>query len=70
MTLKIYTTMQGDAWDAIAYRLWGREFLFRELVAANPEHLDMLVFPAGVKLKVPELSAEAVKQSELPPWRK
>ena len=68
MTRKIYTTMQGDAWDAIAYRLWGEERLFMELVRANPEHLDTVIFPAGVELVVPERPAVATPL-ELPPWR-
>lgn len=69
MTLRTYITMQGDAWDTIAYRLWGREFLFQELITANSEHLDVLIFPPGVKLQVPELPDAAVKRLEMPPWR-
>ncbi len=69
MTKAAYTTMQGDAWDSIAYRLWGDERLFMELVNANPDHLDTVIFPAGVKLNVPERPTAAIKL-ELPPWRK
>jgi len=65
-----YRTIQGDAWDAIAYRLWGKEHLMHFLLAANPAHMDVLTFPAGVELIVPDLPAAAVATTpaELPPW--
>ena len=69
MTLNLgtYTTLQGDAWDAIAYRLWGEERLLMVLVEANPEYLDMVTFPAGVTLRVPPRPEHYVA-TELPPW--
>lgn len=67
MTAKTYVTLQSDAWDAIAYRLWGEERFFMELVKVNPEHLDVLVFEAGVRLNVPPMPERVVK-TELPPW--
>ena len=67
MTRRSYITMQGDAWDAVAYRLWGEERFFMELVKANPEHLDVLLFPAGVELRIPPAPERVIKQ-ELPPW--
>lgn len=45
-----YITQQGDCWDAIALRLWGDEHLMDRLIAANIEYMDMLEFPAGVRL--------------------
>lgn len=62
-----YITIQGDAWDTIAYRLWGDERLFMALAQANPEHMDVLTFPAGVVLRIPPAPARVIKQ-ELPPW--
>ena len=67
MTANIYITLQGDAWDAIAYRLWGEECLFMALVEANPEHLDVIVFEAGVRLVIPP-RPERLITTELPPW--
>lgn len=64
---KTYTTSQGDTWDAVAYKLWGRECLLRHLLAANPEHLDVLVFPAGVILTVPDIVIPP-QSFGLPPW--
>jgi phage tail protein X len=67
MAIRSYITLQGDAWDAIAFRLWGEERFFMELVAANPEHLDTLIFPAGVELRVPTAPVREIRQY-LPPW--
>jgi len=69
MASSTYVTMQNDAWDAIAYRLWGDERLFMDLVRANPEHLDAVLFPAGVRLHVPP-KPERVMEQDLPPWMK
>ena len=63
-----YVTVQGDRWDAIACRLWGDERLMDRLVAANPDCMDMLVFPAGVSLRVPDGVSAKDMQMELPPW--
>ena len=65
-----YTTIQGDTWDGIAFRLWGREHLMSALLQANPDHADTLIFPAGVSLAVPDvdLSTTIQPMTELPPW--
>jgi len=65
-----YTTIQGDTWDGIAFRLWGREHLMSALMQANPDHADVLMFPAGVVLNVPEVNPDAFVQpvTELPLW--
>ena len=62
-----YRTQQGDFWDTIACRLWGKEELMHELLRANPEHADVLVFPAGVVLTVPDVNTSTVPK-DLPPW--
>lgn len=69
MVPKTYVTHQDDAWDAIAFRLWGQERHLLELVKANPEHLDVVLFPAGVELVVPVVPVTQ-QQLQLPPWRK
>lgn len=64
-----YTTIQGDMWDAIAYRLWGNEKLMHKLLELNPEHRNIVVFPSGVLLAVPELDVELTRQAVDPPWK-
>ncbi len=61
-----YTTRQGDTWDSIAFRLWGEERLFDQLMRANRDHLDVLMFEAGVVLAVP--AVQKSQTLELPPW--
>ena len=41
--MKTYTTIQGDMWDSIAYKLYGDE---------------IFIFGAGTVLNVPELESE------------
>ncbi len=63
-----YTTVQGDRWDMIAYKIWGNESHMSELFAANKQHRDVFIFSAGVVLTVPEITAAA--SDVLPPWRR
>lgn len=65
---KTYTTIQGDMWDLIAKRLYDDEAALNVLLDANQQYADMVVFPAGVVLEVPEYTAQVT--SMLPPWRR
>lgn len=65
---KTYTTTQGDMWDLIAKRLYNDEASLNVLLEANQRYADMVVFPAGVELVVPEYTAPVT--SILPPWRR
>ena len=65
---KTYITRQGDTWDIIAYRLWGKETLFHHLAAANPNHLGTLVFAPDIVLRVPDLTVPLTVPKTLPPW--
>ena len=49
---KTYTTKQGDAWDAIAFRVYGDVKYTGFLMQANFPHLDTFVFDAGVVLQL------------------
>lgn len=61
-----YTTIQGDTWDLIAYKLWGSEYLLPLLFEANPQCKDILIFEGGLLLNVPEVLVEDV--TERPEW--
>lgn len=67
-TSTTYTTRAGDTWDVIALRALGSERYTPELMDANPAHVWVLRFAAGVELAVPTLSTAA--PSSLPPWRR
>ena len=63
-----YTTVQGDTWDLIAYRKLGSTDYTDQLISANLEHVGKLLFPAGVTLRLPEITQRA--DSSLPPWKR
>lgn len=63
-----YTTQQGDAWDGIAFRVYGAEKYTGFLMQANFKHLDTFVFDAGVVLQTPALPEDA-EESAAPFWR-
>ncbi|BAQ11442.1 hypothetical protein OXB_2972 [Bacillus sp. OxB-1] len=61
-----YTTIQGDTWDLIAYRLWGSEYLLPLLLEANPEHKDIVIFSGAVILNVPDIDTSIY--TDRPDW--
>jgi phage tail protein X len=66
--MKTYTTVQGDTWDLIAYKIFGAEHYMQQLIEANPDLIDIFYFSAGVVITIPEISEEE-DQSLLPIWR-
>ena len=64
---KTYTTIQGETWDYIAFKVYGAEKYATFLMKNNYAYLDILVFSAGTVLNTPDLPEEL--NGELPPWR-
>jgi len=62
-----YRTSQGDMWDNISRRFYGRENLMHILIGANPQYRELAVFPANCELAIPEVSRE--ERVTFPPWR-
>lgn len=62
-----YTTVQGDTWDLIAYKLYGEEKYMKYLIEANWPLLDVLIFSSGMVLTVPDFPEEA--NGDAPFWR-
>ena len=65
---KTYTTIQGETWDEIAYKVYGGEEYAAFLMANNYPFLDVLVFSAGTVLNTPGIPWYE-ESDELPPWR-
>ena len=61
-----YSTISGQTWDMISKEIYGTELKVGVLMEANPKLLDIFIFPANVKLNVPEVDEE---NTDLPPWR-
>lgn len=66
--MNTYTTTQGDTWDMIAYKKLGSTDYTDQLINANLEHVRVLLFPAGVTLRLPEI--EEKPSGDLPPWKR
>lgn len=66
--MRTYTTIQGDMWDIISYRVYGTEMYIDKLIKANPEHVKTVIFDAGIKLNVPDV--EIPSSDTLPPWKR
>ncbi len=62
-----YTTVSGDTWDIVAYKVYGNEMYTDTLIKANIEYKDTYIFPAGVVLTLPEI--ELTVSESLPPWK-
>ena len=63
-----YTTIQGDTWDVIAYKVYGKEACMAKLIEANDDLAHIAVFSSGVKIVCPPFEPRASKI--LPPWRR
>ncbi len=61
-----YTTIQGDTWDLISYRVYGSDHYTKELIFSNSEHREIAVFGAGTVLNVPEIEIKVTVS--IPPW--
>lgn len=64
-----YVTSQGDTWDFIAYKIFGSESYMQQLIEANFDLLDMLIFPANVKINVPKIGIDISNDIDQPSWR-
>lgn len=62
-----YICHAGQAWDQIAFELWGREGLTHELLAANPQHRHLAILSADLKIIVPAIVIPPIE--EPPPWQ-
>lgn len=63
-----YSTIQGDTWDMISFRVYGDEGYIGVLIEANPQHAETTIFSSSIILTVPALPVRAAA-STLPPWR-
>lgn len=64
---KTYTTIQGDTWDLIAYKLYGSEKYMKNLIEANCPLLEVLVFSSGTVINVPDIPEDS--DEDAPFWR-
>lgn len=66
--MKTYITEQGDCWDLIAFKLYGEEKYMKLLAEANLPLLDIMVFPSGIHINVPDIP-EDYDETDTVFWR-
>lgn len=67
--MRTYTTVSGDTWDVIAKKVYGDEKKVQEIMEANTDYLDVVIFSAGITLNVPEIEQTSTSEY-LPPWKR
>lgn len=66
----IYTTVSGDTFDIIAKKELGNEKYTEQLMNVNKDHIETVIFSAGIKLNLPEIDVEETVTENIPPWRR
>ena len=61
-----YVTMQGDTFDMLALVAYNSESKASLIIQENPRHASVLIFDAGITIKIPMISKSAA--ATLPPW--
>lgn len=62
-------TVDGDSFDALALTYYDDEMQASLIIAANPDYSDVLIFEAGVTLRIPIVEDVELPET-LPPWRR
>lgn len=65
---KSYTTVAGDTWDMVSYKMFGNEMHKNAILEENMSYRETVIFPAGVTLTIPDI--EPKLSEELPPWKR
>lgn len=64
--MRIYTTVQGDTFDTIAYRMYQTASVTSDIINANLDYIEVGIFDAGIKIKIPDIDVS--KTTAKPPW--
>ena len=69
--VKVYRTVSGDTWDLIAFKVYGSEGYFHDLIRSNLRLIDIAIFDANIPVIIPEIDDEENDNDErLPPWKR
>lgn len=68
---KVYTTVSGDTWDLVAWKMYGKEVWADKIMQANIDKLDYMVFPDNLQLIIPDIESFSgtTVSSDAPEWR-
>lgn len=64
-----HKTVEGETFDGMALEAYDDEMLSTLIIEANPDYADVLIFEAGIALRIP-IVAEVKTPDTLPPWRR
>lgn len=62
-----YKTKTGDTFDSISFDFYGNEKYSSEIIEANLDYIDTIIFDADIELILPEINV--VENNNLPPWK-
>lgn len=63
-----YETITGDTFDSIALDFYNDEVNASTIIQANPLHRTVIIFSAGVSLKIPIMEQQPA--DSMPPWKR
>lgn len=63
-----YETNAGDTFDTLALNFYDNEFKSHIIMKANPQYVNLIVLPAGLKIKIPLIDEDPA--DTLPPWKR
>lgn len=66
--MKKYMTVSGDTWDNISFKEYSSYKQMDELLKANSDYIETLIFKGGIVLNIPDVKVEV--SSSLPPWKR
>ena len=64
-----YTTRLGDTFDRLALQAYNDEKMAGEIIKANPDYADVLIFFFFLSLRIP-IFENAAQPETLAPWRR
>ncbi len=64
-----HVTVEGDTFDALALKYYNDEQLASRIISSNLDYCDVLIFEAGVVLRIPIMDTVDTPET-LPPWRR
>lgn len=62
-------TVEGDTFDGLALEFYNDEKQAGIIIGANLDYCDVLIFEAGVTLRIPVVEDVDLPET-LPPWRR
>ena len=65
----IIQTVEGDMFDKLALEYYNDEKKAAIIIRENLDYCDVLIFEAGVELRIPVLDDVELPET-LPPWRR